>query len=94
MGPATLPLHPHNAALQVWLELGLPGAALMALLLSWLWLLPRGGAVAASLRGGGRRQPCRNLRRAVGRLGHLAGMVAGDARPGGVRDRRDGARRY
>jgi O-antigen ligase len=32
-----LPLHPHNAALQVWLELGLPGAALLALLLFWLW---------------------------------------------------------
>lgn len=26
-----LPLHPHNAALQIWLELGLIGAALMAL---------------------------------------------------------------
>ncbi len=33
-----LPLHPHNAALQVWLELGLPGAALLALLLGWIWL--------------------------------------------------------
>jgi O-antigen ligase len=33
-----LPLHPHDAALQVWLELGLPGAVLAALLLSWLWL--------------------------------------------------------
>jgi O-antigen ligase len=27
-----LPLHPHNAPLQLWLELGLPGAALLALL--------------------------------------------------------------
>ncbi|MBV1799430.1 O-antigen ligase [Siccirubricoccus sp. G192] len=27
-----LPLHPHNGALQLWLELGLPGAALGALL--------------------------------------------------------------
>ncbi len=27
-----LPLHPHNAPLQIWLELGLPGAALFALL--------------------------------------------------------------
>jgi O-antigen ligase len=26
-----LPLHPHNAPLQLWLELGLPGAALFAL---------------------------------------------------------------
>jgi exopolysaccharide production protein ExoQ len=32
-----LPLHPHNAALQVWLELGLPGAALFAVLGAWLW---------------------------------------------------------
>ena len=31
-----LPLHPHNALLQVWVELGLPGAALTALLLVWL----------------------------------------------------------
>ncbi len=29
-GSEILPLHPHNAALQVWLELGLPGALLMA----------------------------------------------------------------
>ena len=29
---AALPLHPHNASLQVWLELGLPGAALAAIL--------------------------------------------------------------
>jgi O-antigen ligase len=33
-----LPLHPHDAALQVWLELGVPGAILFALLLGWLWL--------------------------------------------------------
>ena len=30
-----LPLHPHNGALQVWLELGLPGALLLAGLLWW-----------------------------------------------------------
>jgi O-antigen ligase len=32
-----LPLHPHNAALQLWLELGVPGAALFAAmsLLAW-----------------------------------------------------------
>jgi glycosyltransferase involved in cell wall biosynthesis/O-antigen ligase len=30
-----LPLHPHNAGLQWWLELGLPGAALGAGLLAW-----------------------------------------------------------
>ncbi|MGE5270332.1 MAG: O-antigen ligase family protein [Thiohalocapsa sp.] len=33
-----LPLHPHDAALQVWLELGAPGAALFALLAALLWL--------------------------------------------------------
>jgi O-antigen ligase len=37
-GEKWLPLHPHNAALQVWLELGAPGAALFALLVGWLWL--------------------------------------------------------
>jgi O-antigen ligase len=60
-GQNWLPLHPHDAALQVWLELGLPGAALFALLLALFWLRldrlsgPRlyaaaaGGALAASL---------------------------------------------
>jgi exopolysaccharide production protein ExoQ len=33
-----LPLHPHDSALQVWLELGAPGAALFALLVGFLWL--------------------------------------------------------
>jgi O-antigen ligase len=37
-GETWLPLHPHNAALQIWLELGVPGAALFALLAGWLWL--------------------------------------------------------
>ena len=32
-----LPLHPHNAPLQVWLELGVPGAVLFALLGGWFW---------------------------------------------------------
>jgi O-antigen ligase len=32
-----LPLHPHNAPLQLWLELGVPGAALFALFLALLW---------------------------------------------------------
>ena len=36
-----LPLHPHNLALQVWLELGLIGAVLMALLLAMLALACR-----------------------------------------------------
>lgn len=40
-----LSVHPHNAPLQWWLELGLPGAALGAML---LWLLYRGaGAINA-----------------------------------------------
>ena len=33
-----LPLHPHNAALQIWLELGVPGAVLFGLLGGWFWL--------------------------------------------------------
>lgn len=32
-----LPLHPHNAALQLWLELGVPGAVLFALLAALPW---------------------------------------------------------
>lgn len=40
-----LPLHPHNGPLQLWLELGLPGAALGAAL---AWLL--GAAAARSAR--------------------------------------------
>ena len=37
-GQNWLSLHPHDAALQVWLELGMPGAVLFALLLGWFWL--------------------------------------------------------
>jgi O-antigen ligase len=37
-GQDWLPLHPHDAALQLWLELGVPGAALFALLVGLLWL--------------------------------------------------------
>jgi exopolysaccharide production protein ExoQ len=36
-GEMALPLHPHNAALQLWLELGVPGAALLALFTALLW---------------------------------------------------------
>jgi O-antigen ligase len=36
-GAPWLPLHPHNSALQVWLELGLPGAALFAAFMVLLW---------------------------------------------------------
>jgi O-antigen ligase len=39
-GVPWLPLHPHNVALQIWLELGLPGAALFALFIARLWLAP------------------------------------------------------
>jgi exopolysaccharide production protein ExoQ len=33
-----LPLHPHNAPLQLWLELGVPGAVLFALLVALAWV--------------------------------------------------------
>jgi O-antigen ligase len=36
-GETWMPLHPHNAALQVWLELGAPGAVLLALLVALVW---------------------------------------------------------
>jgi exopolysaccharide production protein ExoQ len=36
-GEPWMPLHPHNAALQVWLELGAPGAVLFALLIALVW---------------------------------------------------------
>lgn len=35
--PDKIPLHPHNAALQLWLELGAVGAALGALFLTFVW---------------------------------------------------------
>lgn len=35
--PDVVPLHPHNGALQLWFELGLPGAVLGALFWLWLW---------------------------------------------------------
>jgi O-antigen ligase len=37
--PNDIPLHPHDAALQIWLELGALGAALAALF--WAWLFTR-----------------------------------------------------
>ncbi len=37
--PKDIPLHPHDAALQLWLELGALGAALAALF--WAWLFTR-----------------------------------------------------
>jgi O-antigen ligase len=36
-GAPWLPLHPHNGALQIWLELGAPGALLFALFVARLW---------------------------------------------------------
>ena len=35
--PDVVPLHPHNGTLQLWFELGLPGAALGTLFWLWLW---------------------------------------------------------
>jgi len=37
-GVPWLPLHPHNVALQIWLELGVPGVALFVVLVGGLWL--------------------------------------------------------
>jgi O-antigen ligase len=37
-GQSWLPLHTHDGPIQVWLELGAPGATLLALLVGWLWL--------------------------------------------------------
>jgi O-antigen ligase len=36
-GETWLPLHPHNAPLQLWLELGVPGAVLFALMVGLAW---------------------------------------------------------
>ena len=36
-GQTWMPLHPHNVALQLWLELGVPGAVLFALLVALAW---------------------------------------------------------
>ena len=38
LGQTMLPLHPHNAPLQLWLELGLPGALLAGVLIAGVWL--------------------------------------------------------
>ena len=35
--PGVVPLHPHNGPLQLWFELGLPGAVLGTLFWLWLW---------------------------------------------------------
>ncbi|HKM69861.1 MAG TPA: O-antigen ligase family protein [Stellaceae bacterium] len=37
-GQTWMPLHPHNAPLQLWLELGVPGAVVFALLVALAWL--------------------------------------------------------
>jgi O-antigen ligase len=43
--PRVVPLHPHNGPLQLWYELGLPGAVLGTLF--WLWLWRRIGGCAS-----------------------------------------------
>lgn len=52
VGDALLPLHPHNAAIQIWLELGLPGALIFAGLLGFILLstakTPKGDLRAAT----------------------------------------------
>jgi O-antigen ligase len=53
-GETWLPLHPHNAPLQLWLELGAPGVVLGALVAALLWrrlaaqAWPRGYSAAAA----------------------------------------------
>lgn len=37
LSEAQLPLHPHNAVLQIWLELGLPGALVLMTLAAWMF---------------------------------------------------------
>lgn len=43
--PHDIPLHPHDAALQIWLELGALGAALAALF--WAWIFTRIAALVS-----------------------------------------------
>ena len=50
MGALHMPLHPHNAALQWRLELGLPGAILMSLAVWWLLWRARSAAGPSSRR--------------------------------------------
>ncbi len=38
-GQTWMPLHPHDAPLQLWLELGVPGAVLLALLVALAWFV-------------------------------------------------------
>ncbi len=71
-----LPLHPHNAPLQLWLELGVPGAVLFALLSGLALARSRPRRLAAALRRGCRRQSRHRLCRVGRHLRHLAGMVA------------------
>ena len=54
-GQARLPLHPHNAALQIWLELGGIGALPAAALIALLWYRIRGATWPQAL--------CRRRRR-------------------------------
>ncbi len=38
-GGESLPLHPHNAVLQWWMEIGLPGAVIGGLFIVWLFVM-------------------------------------------------------
>ena len=77
MWPNLIPLHPHNAALQVWLELGAVGAAIVIVFWAWLWeritRLGRAGSKRGRCGGGGccglsrdRRPQLRGLAGVVG----------------------------
>ena len=85
-GETWLPLHPHNAPLQFWLELGVPGAALASLLIATIWLglaeaaWPRLYAAAAGA------SFATMIFAALGHLRHLAGMVARHSHAGTVPD--------
>ncbi len=43
LGAEKLPLHPHNGILQVWLELGVPGVVLLALIVGYATVARLGG---------------------------------------------------
>ena len=80
-GQSWMPLHPHNAALQFWLELGVPGTVLFALTVTVSVQLVGLYLVFATLIGpplGTRRMVRHRLAAAwtIGVAGYAAGLVA------------------
>ena len=90
-GASWLPLHPHNAPLQLWLELGVPGAVLLALLAAYAWLALARAEWPRRFGRGGRRQSRDRVRRHPRDLRDLGGMVAGHLMVLAVPDSGDGA---